>query len=162
MHKVSPRSRPTLRRPPPLPSGAFSHQRGAIVIMRQGLLWLSERQGIFNFLRRNGMARKFASRFVAGETIETGVQAAKELAQRDITSSLDLLGESVTVEAEAAAARDLYLQMLDRMAASGVQVNVSVKLTQMGIDIDEELCHANMVRILDRAKALGGFVRLDM
>jgi proline dehydrogenase len=132
------------------------------VILRQGLLWLSERQGIFNFVRRNGMARKFASRFVAGETIETGVQAAKELARRDITSSLDLLGESVTVEAEAVAARDLYLQMLDRMAASAVQVNVSVKLTQMGLDIDEELCHANMVRILDKAKALGGFVRLDM
>jgi proline dehydrogenase len=130
--------------------------------MRQGLLWLSERRGIFNFVRRNGMARKFASRFVAGETIETGVQAAKELAKRDITSSLDLLGESVTVETEASAARDHYLEMLDRMAASGVQVNVSVKLTQMGLDIDEALCHANMVRILDKAKALGGFVRLDM
>ena len=132
------------------------------MIMRQGLLWLSERRGIFNFVRRNGMARKFASRFVAGETIETAVQAAKELAHRDITSSLDLLGESVTAEAEAAGARDLYLQMLDRMAANGVQVNVSVKLTQMGLDIDEGLCHANMVRILDKAKALGGFVRLDM
>jgi proline dehydrogenase len=130
--------------------------------MRQGLLWLSERQGIFNFVRRNGMARKFASRFVAGETIETGVAAAAELARRDITSSLDLLGESVTAEAEATAACDLYLRMLDRMDASGVEVNVSVKLTQMGLDIDEELCHANMVRILDKAKALGGFVRLDM
>jgi proline dehydrogenase len=130
--------------------------------MRQGLLWLSERQGIFNFVRRNGMARKFASRFVAGETIETAVQAAKELARRDIAPSLDLLGESVSAEAEAAGARDLYLEMLDRMAASGVQVNVSVKLTQMGLDIGEELCHANMVRILDKAKALGGFVRLDM
>ncbi len=132
------------------------------MIMRQGLLWLSERQGIFNFVRRNGMARKFASRFVAGETIETGVQAAKDLAARGITPSLDLLGESVTVESEATAARDLYLQMLDRMAASGVEVNVSVKLTQMGLDIGEDLCHANMVRILDKAKALGGFVRLDM
>jgi len=130
--------------------------------MRQGLLWLSERQGIFNFVRRNGMARKFASRFVAGETIETGVQAAKELDRRDIASSLDFLGESVSAEAEAIGARDLYLEMLDRMAASGVQVNVSVKLTQMGLDIGEELCHANMVRILDKAKALGGFVRLDM
>jgi proline dehydrogenase len=130
--------------------------------MRQGLLWLSERQGIFNFVRRNGMARKFASRFVAGETIETGVGAAVELARRDITSSLDLLGESVTAESEATAACDLYLRMLDRMAASGVEVNVSVKLTQMGLDIDESLCLANMVRILDQAKALGGFVRLDM
>jgi proline dehydrogenase len=132
------------------------------VIMRQGLLWLSERQGIFNFVRRNGMARKFASRFVAGETIETGVKAAVELGAKGITSSLDLLGESVTLESEAAAARDLYLQMLERMAAAKVEVNVSVKLTQMGLDIGEELCAANMLRILDKAKTLGGFVRLDM
>jgi proline dehydrogenase len=130
--------------------------------MRQGLLWLSERQGIFNFVRRNGLARKFASRFVAGETIETGVAAARELSRRGITSSLDLLGESVTAEAEAAAARDLYLAMLDRMAETGVEVNVSVKLTQMGLDIGEDICLANMLRILDKAKALQGFVRLDM
>jgi proline dehydrogenase len=130
--------------------------------MRQGLLWLSERQGIFNFVRRNGLARRFASRFVAGETIETGVAAARELSRRGITSSLDLLGESVTAEAEAAAARDLYLAMLDRMAESGVEVNVSVKLTQMGLDIGEDLCLANMLRILEKAKALQGFVRLDM
>jgi len=132
------------------------------VILRQGLLWLSERQGIFNFVRRNGVARKFASRFVAGETIETGVQAAVDLAAKGITSSLDLLGESVTLESEAVAARDQYLQMLDRMAAARVEVNVSVKLTQMGLDIGEELCADNMLRILDKAKALGGFVRLDM
>ena len=132
------------------------------MIMRQGLLWLSERQGIFNFVRRNGMARKFASRFVAGETIETGVHAAVDLAAKGITSSLDLLGESVTQEAEAVAARDQYLQMLDRMSTARVEVNVSVKLTQMGLDIGEELCAANMVAILDKAKALGGFVRLDM
>jgi proline dehydrogenase len=130
--------------------------------MRQGLLWLSERQGIFNFVRRNGLARKFASRFVAGETVDKGVEAARALSLRGITASLDLLGESVTVEAEALAARDQYLHMLDRMAASGVEVNVSVKLTQMGFDIREELCLANMTAILERAKALGGFVRLDM
>jgi proline dehydrogenase len=132
------------------------------VIMRQGLLWLSERQGIFNFVRRNGMARKFASRFVAGETIESGVQAAVDLAAKGITSSLDLLGESVSLESEAVAARDQYLQMLDRMATAKVEVNVSVKLTQMGLDIGEELCADNMLRILDKAKTLGGFVRLDM
>jgi proline dehydrogenase len=133
-----------------------------MVLMRQGLLWLSERQGMFNFVRRNGLARKFASRFVAGEEIEDGVLAAKELSRRGITASLDLLGESVTVEAEAVAARDQYLRMLDRMAESGVEVNVSVKLTGMGFDISEELCEANMVRILEKAQALGGFVRLDM
>jgi len=135
---------------------------GWIVIMRQGLLWLSERQGIFNFVRRNRMARKFASRFVAGETIDTGVAAARDLSRRGVTSSLDLLGESVTAESEASAARDLYLNMLDCMAESGVEVNVSVKLTQMGLDISEDLCLSNMVRILEKAKALQGFVRLDM
>ncbi len=130
--------------------------------MRQGLLWLSERQGVFNFVRRNGLARKFASRFVAGESIEQGVEAARELARRGITASLDLLGESVSAEAEAIAARDQYLRMLDRMAASGAEVNVSVKLTQMGLDIAEELCVANMTSILEKAAALHGFVRLDM
>jgi proline dehydrogenase len=130
--------------------------------MRQGLLWLSERQGVFNFVRRNGIARRFASRFVAGESVEQGVAAAHELSQRGITASLDLLGESVTADAEAVAARDQYLEMLDRMAASGTEVNVSVKLTQMGLDISEALCVANMVAILEKAAALHGFVRLDM
>ena len=130
--------------------------------MRQGLLWLSERQGVFNFVRSNGLARRFASRFVAGESIDQGVEAARELSRRGITSSLDLLGESVTVEAEAVAARDQYLRMLDRMAASGAEVNVSVKLTQMGLDVSEALCVANMVAILEKAAALHGFVRLDM
>jgi proline dehydrogenase len=99
---------------------------------------------------------------VAGETIDEAVKAARELAGRGITASLDLLGESVTVESEAVAARDQYLQMLDRMAAAGEEVNVSVKLTQMGLDIAEDLCYANMARILDKAKQLRGFVRLDM
>ena len=132
------------------------------MIMRQSLLWLSERQGVFNFVRRNGLARRFASRFVAGESIEQGVAAARELSRRGITASLDLLGESVTAETEAAAARDQYLRMLDQMAASGAEVNVSVKLTQMGLDISEALCVANMTAILEKAASLHGFVRLDM
>jgi len=130
--------------------------------MRQGLLWLSEQRKIFNFVRRNGVARKLASRFVAGETIEEAVQAARELSTHGITPSLDLLGESVNAEDEAVAARNQYLAMLDRMAGQGVEVNVSVKLTQMGLDISEDLCYLNMSRILDRAKELRGFVRLDM
>jgi proline dehydrogenase len=130
--------------------------------MRQGLLWLSEQRRIFNFVRRNRLARKFASRFVAGETIDQAVAAAGELAQRGITASLDLLGESVTVESEAVAARDQYLDMLDRLARAGREVNVSVKLTQMGLDINEDLCQSNMSLILEKAKTLRGFVRLDM
>jgi proline dehydrogenase len=133
-----------------------------LLIMRQGLLWLSERPAIFRFVRRNGVARRFASRFVAGETVDSAVAAAGDLAGRGIASSLDLLGESITEEREAVAARDQYLHMLEALSAAGAEVNVSVKLTQMGLDIGEDLCAANLVRILEKAEQLGGFVRLDM
>ena len=131
-------------------------------MMRNSLLWLSEQQQIFNFVRRNGLAKKFASRFVAGETIPEAVAAASALEAKGITASLDLLGESVTQPSEAEAACTQYVQMVDEMAAAHDQVNVSVKLTQMGFDIDEELCLRNMTRILERAEQHDGFVRLDM
>jgi len=132
-------------------------------MMRQGLLWLSEQKRIFNFVRRNGVARQFASRFVAGETIADAVSAAEALAKKHITASLDLLGESVSQGTEAEAAADQYVQMVDEMASrGGLEVNVSLKLTQMGFDIDEELCRCNVLRIIERAAAHRGFVRLDM
>jgi proline dehydrogenase len=132
-------------------------------MLRRGLLWLSEQQRIFNFVRRNGLARRFAERFVAGETIELGATVAESLAARGITTSLDLLGESVHQASAAEAAATQYVAILDRMALSkGVEVNASVKLTQMGFDIDEDLCFRNVSRILDRAHALDGFVRIDM
>ena len=131
-------------------------------MMRTSLLWLSEQPQVFRFVRSNPLARKFASRFVAGETITTAVDAVRDLNHRKITATLDLLGESISQEADAAHARDIYLQMLDQIASSGVDSNVSLKLTQMGFDISEELCLANMTQILEKAKALGTFVRLDM
>ena len=130
--------------------------------MRKGLLWLSEQPKIFNFVRKNSLARKFASRFVAGETVESAIDAVRTVNPKGITASLDLLGESVTQESEAATARDTYLGMLDRIAETRVNSNVSLKLTQMGFDISEDLCLANMRMILDKAKALNTFVRLDM
>ena len=130
--------------------------------MRKGLLWLSEQPKIFNFVRKNPLARKFASRFVAGETVESAIEAVRSVNPKGITASLDLLGESVTQESEAGSARDTYLGMLDRIAETRVNSNVSLKLTQMGFDISEDLCLANMRTILDKAKALNTFVRLDM
>ena len=131
-------------------------------MLRTFLLWLSRQPTIFKIIRSNRVARFFASRFVAGETIDTAIAATAALNQRGITASLDILGESVaeTVAAEAACAQ--YLALLDRMAEARVEVNASVKLTQMGLDVDSALCERNMRRILDRARALGGFVRLDM
>ena len=131
-------------------------------MMRTSLLWLSAQPRVFNFVRRNALARKFAARFVAGETVDTAVEAIRDLNRRKITATLDLLGESISQESEAAHARDIYLQMLDRIAQTGVDSNVSVKLTQMGFDISEDLCLANMTAILEKAKSLGSFVRLDM
>jgi proline dehydrogenase len=131
-------------------------------MMRQGLLWLSEQQKVFRFVRSNPLAWRFASRFVAGETIEQGIAVALELQRRGIGYSLDLLGESVHEAREAEAAAAEYVRMVERLAAAGVPVNVSVKLTQMGFDIDEDLCHRNMTAILERARAHDAFVRLDM
>ncbi len=131
-------------------------------MMRTGLLWLSERQQVFSFMRRNPLARKFASRFVAGEEVGSAIQAALDLNKRSITATLDLLGESINDAEHAEQARETYIRMLDQIAGQGADSNVSVKLTQMGLDISEDLCFANMKAILDKAKAHDSFVRLDM
>src|SRR6266568_6338317 len=106
-------------------------------MLRAGLLWLSEQSRVFRFIRGNGLARRFASRFVAGETVDSGVAALKHLNTAGITASLDVLGESVHNAAEAHAARDTYLETLDRIRAAAAAANVSLKLTQMGLDIEQ-------------------------
>ncbi|HKI95812.1 MAG TPA: proline dehydrogenase family protein [Gemmatimonadales bacterium] len=131
-------------------------------MLRSAFLWLSERRGVFNFVKRNGLARRFASRFVAGETLDTAIAAARDLNQRDITVTLDLLGESVTSREEAREASNQAVEILNRIHASGVRGNVSVKLTQMGLDIDRTVALENMTRILDRARELQSFARIDM
>jgi proline dehydrogenase len=131
-------------------------------MLRAGLLWLSEQPRIFRFVRKNGLAKRFASRFVAGETVDTAVAALRDLNAAGVTASLDLLGESVARADEARAARDMYLETLDRIRAAGAQANVSVKLTQMGLDIDEGMCVANLRAIIGRAREHGSFVRIDM
>lgn len=131
-------------------------------MLRSTLLWLSERRGLFNFIRKNGLARQFASRFVAGETLDAAIAATRDLNAKGITTTLDLLGESVTSRAESEAARDAAVGILDRIRGEGVQGNVSVKLTQMGLDLDPALAAANIKTILDRARAHGTFVRIDM
>ena len=131
-------------------------------MLRSALLWLSERQKVFELVKRNGLSRKFASRFVAGETLDEAIQAARVLNEKGISTSLDLLGESVTDESEAARSRDEVIETLDRIAETGVDANVSVKLTQMGLDLSEETCVANMHEVLARARKHDIFVRIDM
>jgi len=131
-------------------------------MLRNTLLYLSNQPRVFKFVRNNRLAKSFASRFVAGETVQEALAAVRELNAKGITASLDLLGESVYTEREARAARDEYLALLDRIKDSGVDANVSVKLTAMGLDIDHELCIAIMQDILARARQYDTFVRLDM
>ena len=131
-------------------------------MMRSTFLWLSEHSGTFAFVKRNPLARRVASRFVAGETLDSAVEAGRRLNARDITVSLDLLGESVSSAEETHAARDEVLRTVEAVATSGIAGNVSVKLTQLGLDIDRELCADNMRRILTRAQELDVFVRIDM
>lgn len=131
-------------------------------MLRNSLLYLSNQPRIFKFVRNNRMARGFANRFVAGETIETSVAAVRKLNAAGMTASLDLLGESVHNETEARSAGREYLAILDRIHSEKLDANVSVKLTAMGLDISEELCVDVMQTVLQRASEYRTFVRLDM
>jgi proline dehydrogenase len=131
-------------------------------MIRNTLLYLSNQPRVSRFVRRSKLAKHFAHRFVAGETLPEALDAVRVLNARGITASLDLLGESVTNEREARSARDEYLTVLDRIQAAKLDANVSVKLTAMGLDIDQELCVAVMQDILARAQRYDTFVRIDM
>jgi len=131
-------------------------------MLRSTLLYLSNQPRVFRFVRNNGLAKRFARRFVAGETLEDAVTAVRALNARGIRASLDLLGESVTNEREARAAGNAYLGILDRIHEQRLDANVSLKLTAMGLDLSEELAVSIMHDVLGRAQAYGSFVRLDM
>jgi proline dehydrogenase len=131
-------------------------------MLRDTLLYLSNRPRVFRFVRNNRLAKHFANRFVAGETLGEALEAVRALNARGITASLDLLGESVNNEREARSARDEYLNILARIHEAKLDANVSVKLTAMGLDIDHELCVAVMQDILARAQQYETFVRIDM
>src|SRR3954465_7914118 len=131
-------------------------------MLRNTLLYLSNQPRVFRFVRHNTLAKKFASRFVAGETLDEALEAVKALNAKGITASLDLLGESVTNEREAHAAGAEYITILDRIHAQKLDANVSLKLTAMGLDISEELCVGIMHDVLGRAQTYNTFVRLDM
>lgn len=131
-------------------------------MLRGIFLWLSEQPRIFGFVRKNRLARKLASRFVAGETIDEAIATVRDLNNSTLSASLDLLGESVLHVEEAERACRSYLDLLDRIHVARANANVSVKLTQMGLDIDEQLCVSNMRAIIGKAKQYDSFVRIDM
>ena len=131
-------------------------------MLRSTLLYLSNQPRVFRFVSRNGLAKRFASRFVAGETLDAALAAVAQLNRKGISASLDLLGESVTTEEEARATGREYVRMLERIHERRLDANVSLKLTALGLDISEELCVAVLHEVLGRARECGSFVRIDM
>lgn len=125
---------------------------------------LAGSQKLKRLASRYGMRheRSFAHRFIAGESIEDAVAAARRIQSSGLLVTLDYLGESVTTIAEADAATREYLGLLERIAAAGIERNVSLKLTQLGLTIDRATCVDNLRRILDAGVAQQFFVRIDM
>jgi proline dehydrogenase len=113
---------------------------------------------------RYGMRRphSFARRFIAGETVEEAIAAARALEQQRLLLTLDLLGESVSSLETADAATRQYVQLLEAITRCGIERNVSLKLTQLGLDVDTATAVDNLRKILERAEPAGFFVRIDM
>jgi len=125
---------------------------------------LARSGGLKQLASRYGMRRpgSFARRFIAGETIEEAIEAARIIQASGLMLTLDQLGESVATTAEADAATRVYLSVIDRIVAAGIERNVSLKLTQLGLSIDRATCVDNLRRILDGATTHSFFVRVDM
>ncbi|MDY6761448.1 MAG: proline dehydrogenase family protein [Candidatus Nanohaloarchaea archaeon] len=104
----------------------------------------------------------FARRFVAGETPETAIQHVRDLNENGIVAYIDLLGEHVSKHGTAAAARDEYIELLDRIAAENLDAGLSVKPTHLGLEIDREFCRDNIDRLLAHAAEYGRYVWIDM
>ncbi len=130
--------------------------------MRALLLFLAHQEGFKNFIMRFAFFRKTAWRFVAGEDLDDAVRAVRECNQQKIRCSLDFLGENTRSREDATRATQEVITILDRIHVERIECNVSVKLTQLGLDLDQEFCYVNLMRIVRHARDLGNFVRVDM
>ncbi|MGH7539923.1 MAG: proline dehydrogenase family protein, partial [Gemmatimonadota bacterium] len=131
-------------------------------MLRKTLLFLSEHENLKETLLGLPAGRRMAARFVAGETIADALSTARALDESGFRVTLDYLGESVHEPNEAERATAAYKESLERIAASDVRSTISLKLTQLGLELDETACGERLERIVARAAELGNFVRIDM
>jgi proline dehydrogenase len=131
-------------------------------MLRSFLLYLSERESPKELLTRYAIGRRLASRFIAGEELQDALRAIRRLTAEGFMVTLDCLGESVHEVAEAEAACQVYLELLDRLAAEKLNSHVSIKLTQLGLAIDEALARRHLGLLAARAAQHRNFVRVDM
>ena len=130
--------------------------------LRHFLIALSKNQQMQDIIVNVPVSREMARRFIAGETLADGIVAIRGVNASGLLATVDYLGEHVTTEAEATANADEYIRTLVAIKESGVDANISIKLTAMGLAIDDDFCYQNVRRIVDVAAGLGNFVRIDM
>jgi proline dehydrogenase len=131
-------------------------------MLRFALLKLSENKKFGTWVTSNGTTRRMARRFVAGETLEEAIAAARRCNDAGMMVSLDHLGENVANTSDAQRSRDAYLEIYERIAEEKLQANVSCKLTQLGLDINHEFCAGLVLSIVERAASFDNFLRIDM
>ena len=131
-------------------------------VLRASFQYLSRRRGLQRFVTRQRLTASLAYRFVAGDHLNDAVRVVADINRRGWSASLDHLGENVTEEKAARAAAEDYVAAFERIATERLNANVSVKLTQLGLDIAPDLCQELLTRILERAQQLDNFVRIDM
>jgi proline dehydrogenase len=131
-------------------------------VLRNGILATAERDEVERFIRESRWSRALVARFVAGDRLEDALAAATRLDRQGLTTTLDRLGENVVTAGEARGAVESYAETLREMAASRLDPNISVKLTMLGLDIGDDVAFDNMLMLLDTARSVHGFVRIDM
>ena len=133
-------------------------------MLRTLFISLSESRSLRGIAERSAVGQQLSSRFVAGNQVEDAIRVAGELNRRGISVSVDNLGENVTNVEEARASAQLYHQLLDQMAANKLNANVSLKLTHMGLDVDEQLARELVTGLVQKAATMNppNFVRVDM
>jgi len=132
------------------------------MLTRSALIYLSRQEWLKEFAARFRLFKKLTTRFIAGETIDEAVDAIREINARGCTASFDHLNESVNSAAATADEVREYLDVLARIDETGIKSNVSIKLTQFGLEIDSELAYRNARRIVEEAVRRQNFVRVDM
>ena len=130
--------------------------------MRTFFLFLSRQKQLRKWMETSRWARRLSARFVAGDNLPDALATCQRINAEGIAVTLDHLGENVTSLEEAAASRDAYLRALTEIDNLKIQGNVSLKLTQFGMDLSLAECTANVEALVRQAAALGNFVRLDM
>jgi proline dehydrogenase len=130
--------------------------------MRAFFLYLARREGLKNFALKFRFFRETASRFIAGETLEDAIRAVQRANRQKIRGTLDLLGENTLSREDAHRAGEELIRAQDSIYLEQADCNLSIKLTQLGLNLDRHFCEQNLIRIAKHARSLGNFVRVDM